>query len=152
MDEFQGTRAEILYGFNGSKATDNVPDMPRPLAKTVTTGWVENPDSEKLASDVLSLWGMAELGVHETDTYVLSMSFGDARRRQVRDGRVGIATYVDGRWINAVDENFGGLKRFVLGPYIEGRYGLGSYGVDTASRTAWAVLDYNADFAVATDL
>jgi hypothetical protein len=40
----------------------------------------------------------------------------------------------------------------VLGPYVEGRHGLGTYGIDLDSNTAWAVLNYNADFAVALDL
>jgi hypothetical protein len=152
QDEFDGTRIEVLYGFNGSEATDNVPEAPRRLAKTVTTGWVENPDPDMLASNVLSLWGMGELGREETDLYVLSMSFNDARMRSIRSGRVAIATYIDGRWVNAVDRNIAGQKRFVQGPYVEGRYGLGTYGIDTDTNTAWAVIDYNADFAVAKSL
>lgn len=150
-DEFGGTRADILYGFNESVATDSVPETSRALAKTVTTGWVQNPDSNRLASDILSLWGMGELGVEETDLYVLSMSVDDASMRQIRRGRIGIATFVDDQWVNAVDGNFGGEKRFVSGPY-ERLYGLGTYGVDPDSMTAWAVLNYNADFAVAKDL
>lgn len=74
-DSFHGTRAEILYGFNGSTATDNIPETPRALSKTVTTGWTKNPDRHILKSNVLSLWGMGELGAAETDEYVLSMSF-----------------------------------------------------------------------------
>lgn len=151
-DEFGATRAEVLDGFNGSQSTDNVPDAPRPLSKTVTTGWVENPDPGTLKSDVLSLWGMAELGTEATDTYVVSMSFTNSRKRRARAGRIGIATYVDGHWVSAVDQNFGGITKFVFGPYIEGRHGLGTYGVDPATDMAWAVLNYNADFAVASDL
>lgn len=147
-DRFRGTRAEILDGFNGSEATDNIPGAPRPLSKTVTTGWVPNPDPRRLRSDVLSLWGMAELGTEETDVYVLSMSFKGLGTIYPESGALGIATYVDGTWVNAVDENFGGTKRFVAGPYVEG-YELGTYGVDLRTRTAWAVLNYNADFAVA---
>lgn len=151
-DEFEGTRARLLSGMNKSVATDNVPETPRPLAKTVTTAWVENPDAAVLASHVFSVWGMGELGAEETDQFVLSMSFADAGMRSIRNGRVAIATYVDGQWVNAVDQNFGGEKRFVLGPYIDGRYGLGTYGVDPDSMTAWAVVNYNADFAVSRDL
>lgn len=66
--------------------------------------------------------------------------------------RVAIATYLDGQWVNAVDQNLGGEKQFVLGLYVEGRYGLGTYGVDSDTNTAWAVLNYNADFAVSRDL
>jgi hypothetical protein len=151
-DTFSNSRAEVLDGFNDSNSTDNVPETPRPLAKTVTTGWMENPDPRRLKSDILSLWGMAELGAEETDTYVLSMSVDYRRMRRLTNGVVGIATFVDGEWVNAVDENFGGDKQFVSGPYVEGRYALGTYGVDPDTMTAWAVLNYNADFAVATDI
>jgi hypothetical protein len=142
----------VLHGRNGSVATDNVPETPRALAKTVTTAWVENPDSAVLASHVFSLWGMGELGAKEADVFVLSMSFSDARMRAIRDGRVVIATHVGGQWVNAVDQNVGGEEQFVLGPYVEGRYGLGAHGVDPDNNTAWAVLNFNADFAVLRDL
>lgn len=152
-DRFERTHAEILDGFNGSVATDHIPGEPRALAKVVTTGWMANPDSDKLRSDILSLWGMAERDTEETDVYVLSMSFDTmARARHLGTGAIGIATYVDGKWVNAVDQNFGGTKRFVVGPYVEGKYPLGTYGVDPRSKTAWAVLNYNADFAVANGL
>src|SRR5690606_21193297 len=78
---------------------------------------------------------------------VLSMSF-DSPVLGLGTG-VGIATYVNGAWVNAVDQNFGGTKKFVDGPYIPGTHGLGAYGVDSRRKTAWAVLNYNADFAVA---
>ena len=47
--------------------------------------------------------------------------------------------------------NIGGTKQFVVGPWEPG-YGLGTYGVDPSSKTAWAVVNYNGDFAVARDL
>ncbi len=149
QDEFNGTRAEILSGFNGSVSTDNVPDQPRPFAKAVNTGWMANPEPQTLKSDVFSLWGMAELGTAETDVYVLSMSFVFDTMVQLGAGGIGIATYVDGEWVNAVSQNFGGEKNFVVGPYVEGVHELGTYGVDPGTQTAWAVLNYNADFAVA---
>jgi hypothetical protein len=95
---------------------------------------------------------MAELGTEATDIYVLSMSVDFKRMRRLTSGTVGIATCVDGEWVNAVDENSGGVKDFVVGPYVAGRYSLGTYGIDPVSMTAWAVLNYNADFAVATDI
>jgi hypothetical protein len=95
---------------------------------------------------------MAELGTEAADTYVLSMSVDYRRMRRLTSGTVGIATYVDGAWVNAVDENFGGAKEFVVGPYVEGLYSLGTYGVDPDNMSVWAVLNYNADFAVATDI
>ncbi len=128
-----------------------VVSAPRKLNKTVNTGWVKNPDPLKLKSDIFSIWGMGEVDKEQTDTYVLSMNFKFRRASQIKGGLMGIATYVDGKWVNAVNENFGGRKRFVVGPYSE-KYGLGTYGVDPATSTAWAVLNYNADFAVANGI
>ena len=71
---------------------------------------------------------------------------------QLRSGTFGLATRrADGTWVNAVDGNTGGTKRFVAGPWDSG-YALGTYGADPATHTAWAVINYNADFAVATGL
>jgi len=158
MDSFNGTTARILAGTNNSTTMDYTPENsdgsggPRALNKTVNTGWVANPDADKLKSDILSLWGMSELGAEgETDIYVLSMSFDFRKMVHLGAGGIGIATFVDGEWVNSVDENFGGQKNFVVGPYSEA-YGLGTYGVDPSTKTAWAVLNYNADFAVAMDI
>jgi hypothetical protein len=148
-DSFGETAVKILAGTNNSTATDLTPDTPRALIKTVNTGWVGNPAPDKLKSDILSLWGMSELGAYgQADTYVLSMSFDFREMVHLGNGGIGIATYVDGQWVNAVNKNFGGAKKFIVGPYKAG-YGLGTYGVDPSSKTAWAVLNYDADFAVA---
>jgi hypothetical protein len=51
----------------------------------------------------------------------------------------------DGKWGNAADMNIGGTKKFVYGPYAG--QALGTYGVDPKTRTVWAVLNYNSNFA-----
>lgn len=169
-DSFGKTRARILAGKNNSTSTDFTPESiddndtpddpsddvvtsaPRPLNKVVNTGWVPNPDPYTLKSDIFSLWGMSELGAGGmTDPYVLSMSIDFKRMNGLGYGGIGIATFVDGEWVTAVRENFGGTPKFVVGPY-KPKYGLGTYGVDPATKTAWAVLNYNADFAVAMDV
>ena len=144
-DSFRGTAARILGGTNGSASVDA---SRRPLVRKVTTGWVERPGENKaLKSDILSLWGMADLGADRTDTYTLSMTF--KHNKNLGDGSVGIATVgADGKWIRAVDANKGGEKKFVAGPY-KAEYGLGTYGVDPRMKTAWAVINYTGDFAVA---
>jgi hypothetical protein len=64
-------------------------------------------------------------------------------------GGFGIATRnEDGGWINAVDMNFGGTKKFVWGAWNP-NYKLGTYGLDPHTHTAWAVINYNGDFAMA---
>lgn len=143
-DSFGNTTAGIIKGVNNSRTVDG---NNRKLTKAVETGWIKNPDSEKLISDIFCLWGMDELGSGgRTDTYVLSMSIGPKETDQPGMSKAGIATFVNGKWVNAVDENFGGTKKFVSGKY-KPEYGLGTYGYDRKSKTAWAVLNYNADFA-----
>ena len=149
QNSFEKTTAKILDGVNKSSAVD---ENNRGLTKAVDTGWVKNPDPEKLISDIFSLWGMSDLGSNgHSDTYVLSMSFDSGRIKHLKKGGVAIATFVNGKWINAVDEGFGGTRKFVPGKYKPG-YAIGTYGYDLQSKTAWAVLNYNADFAVAENI
>jgi hypothetical protein len=147
-DTFQGTTVRIMSGINGSNGVDR---SRRPLTKKVTTGWVAKPaGANLLKSSILSLWGMTDLGADKTDIYTLSMTF--KHKKHLGDGSVGIATIdAGGKWINAVNVNSGGVKKFVAGPY-KTEYGLGTYGIDPGTQTAWAVINYNADFAVATDI
>jgi hypothetical protein len=93
---------------------------------------------------------MADLGSGQTDVYTLSMTYeGEKIPLHWDRWGFGIATKNDrGNWVNAVNVNFGGTKNFVLGPW-KPNYGLGSYGVDLSTHTAWAVVNFNGDFAVA---
>ncbi len=149
QDAFDGTRARILGGVNGSTATDY---DGRNFVKTVDTGWTR-AEGRNLASHVLTLWGMGELYSTHTDVYTLSMSYdGGENPRLDGDGSFGLATRdEDGDWVNAIDLNAGGTRKFVNGPW-KASYGLGTYGVDARTHTAWAVIDYNAAFAVARDI
>ncbi len=161
-DSFGDTRAAVLAGVNAGTETDLAN---RALVKTVNTGWA-NADSadDDAASAILSIWGIAnslslwdenltgELPgadrTDEADTYVLSMNYDQRRSQSLGNGRFGIATLDDdGTWVNAVDKNFGGEKTYVQGPWREG-YALGTYGVDPATKTAWAVVNHEGDFAV----
>jgi hypothetical protein len=42
--------------------------------------------------------------------------------------------------------NSGGIEKFVTGAW-DPIYKLGTCGVDTTTNTAWAVINYNGDFA-----
>jgi hypothetical protein len=157
-DSFAGTTAEILSGNNESKVT--IYDG-RKTVKDVNTGWTPKSEAEKttskskgrLASDVLTLWGMADIGSDQTDTFVLSMSY-DQKPTHLGNGGFGIASKdAEGNWVNAIDNNYGDEngKQFVVGSWKKG-YGLGAYGIDPVTKTAWAVINYNSDFAVARDI
>lgn len=149
QDGFEGTSARILDGVNRSIERDG---SGRPLTKAVSTGWTSSSAADGLASIPLTLWGMAGgLGNTEPDVYTLSMTYDDNKvpSVQVGTGSFGLATKdAEGKWINAVDNNHGGSKKFVAGPWKPG-YGLGTYGVDPSAHTAWAVINYAGDFAVA---
>ena len=149
-DTFGSTKAEILDGQNNSTAQDyNL----RKFTKTVNTGWhskynffMDHSDADAhLASNILTLSGMTDLGSQQSDTFVLSMRyegyFKDAMELMTRNKA--------GDWVNAADMNFGGVKTFVSGNYVPGLK-LGTYGFDTITRTVWAVINYNGDFAAAS--
>lgn len=139
-DSYAGTTAAILSGVNGSQAHDSVN---RAYLKTVNTGWTDK--SAGLASDSLTLWGMTDLGQTNTDTYTLSLSYDDAL---FKNGFFRLATKAGNAWNNAISGNNGGAAKFVVGPYTAA-YTLGTYGVDPATKTAWAVINHASDFAVA---
>ncbi len=147
-DSFQGTTARILGGTNTSSATDSAG---RAFTKDIDTGWTCAAE-RRLDGNVLTLWGMADPGATHTDTYTLAMSShtGNGRDRchGYRGDRGILLTASHGRWVNAVDTNVGGTPHFVRGPW-KASYGLGAYGVDPGSHTAWAVIDHAGKFAIA---
>ncbi len=150
QDSFSGTTMKILGGVNAGTATTH---DGRHTIKVVDTGWAPGI-GEVLASNILTLWGMADIGKDQTDVYTLAMSYDDARLPSGRAGSgiVGIASLdASGKWISAVEKNVGGNRRFVEGPWNPS-YGLGTWGVDPGAKTAWAVINYNGDFAVARNL
>ena len=146
QDRHSDTVAKILDGINSSTTKDG---SGRPLTKTVDTGW--SHEMHGIDSDILTLWGMADLGTEQTDTFTLSLSYDHDRvnHEELKRGLFGLVTEDDnGSWINAVDKNFGGTKKFVVGAW-DPSYKLGTYGIDPVKHTAWAVVNYNGDFAVA---
>jgi len=157
VDSFQTTTARILGGTNTSNAFDYIK---RPLTKAVNTGWTDVNTWRNIwpiicrrkatfapVSDFLTLWGMTGLGL-TTEPYPLSMSFDGAAPFFGRTD-FGIAAQDDkGNWVNAVSLNNGQISsRFYNGPW-KPEYGLGSYGIDPNTKTAWAVVNYDGSFAV----
>jgi Calcineurin-like phosphoesterase len=138
-DSFDGTTAQILGGTDQSTATDVAGRKP---TRDVTTGWSTDGAHADLASNVFTLWGMSDVGAQTSDNYALSLSYGGGGH-----GPVLVTKDAEHRWVNAVDTNIGGTATFVSGPY-KSSYGLGTYGVDQATHTAWAVVNHTGSFAV----
>lgn len=143
-----GTKMRIV---NGSNAVSTTLYDGRVAIQDVNTGWSSRTEADaagasRLKSDVLTLWGMENaIASEEADVYTLSMDYpADAR------GPLAIHAkpFNTGAWQQAASRNIGGGKQFVVGPWKAG-YALGTYGVDPATRTAWAVLNRGGEFAVA---
>lgn len=161
QDSYNGTTARILSGSNADTATD-ADYNGRDQIKTVKTGWKDMPIGA--ASAVLKLWGMADnlslfdegltdllpnsANANVADTFVLSLSYDSSlvRPTTLRSGKFCLqARNEAGGWINAVDQNEGGSKKFVYGPW-KSSYALGTYGVDSNTRTVWAVINRDGEF------
>ncbi len=143
---FKGTSMSILSGIDSSIANTN---YGKKISNDVNTGWATADPG--LASDILSLGGMSKtLGSDKTDEYVLSMSYvpdGCQPRphpeRRLRPARQGF----QGQMGERRHEEFRRHQEVRARPWNPS-YKLGTYGVDTATNTAWAVINYNGDFAV----
>ena len=159
----------VILGGNASAQAD------------VSMAWRTRTAAEKtqagggLVSEVLDLTGVAPTvgggtlnGSHQTDTFVLEMSYDPSSLLTIwgetdaelaihgglylgyldlgPDGTPGSA---DNEWIPAVDGNFGGTPDYVGDvAYNSNYFVLGDYGVDTADHVVWAVVDHNSEFAV----
>jgi hypothetical protein len=135
-----GTTARILSGTNGRNVKDG---SNRPCANAVNTAWTAR--TMHTASDILTLSGMARnMSSDQTDVYALSMSYFDSGtpKAALKSSAFALASMdSEGNWGKAAS------TQFVLGPWNAG-YPLGTYGIDNATNTAWAVINCNGVFAV----
>lgn len=142
---YLGTEAKILAGINQSTA---VTHLGKATSKVINTGW--SPAAGTL-SDVFTLWGTATVSDSQPDTFVLALSFHAAglAPEALAAGRIAlVAKDATGTWINAVDANVGGEKKRINGDY-DPTFKLGTFGVNTVTGTAWAVINHSGEFAVA---
>jgi hypothetical protein len=143
-------RESFGFSLNGSSAKDA---SGRAFTKTIDTGWSLPSPDDRLASDILKLWGLADLGTGRTDTYALSLSYevGDDHGREPGGDESGAKILVTldshGHWVNAVDANAGEAHRFVRGPW-KADCALVTFGIDPSNHTAWAVVNHGDSFAV----
>jgi len=154
--------ARILSGTNNNTMVDGDLNAPagltygapkRQCSNQVTTSWTTKTSG--LYTDIFTLWGMAlEFGSDKTDEYCLSISYDASSISDsvAKSGKVGIATKGSDKWVNAVSKNIGGTAKFNEGAYNASTHKLGDWGVDTANKRFWAVVNYNSDFAVAPSI
>ena len=121
----------------------------RKLTHSVDIGW--DAATCATAGAIMTLWGTTDIGSSSGDTIALSMSFdaGQVSDATLAGGGFGLASQdSSGNWTSAVAQNVGGTPAFVLGAW-NASYGLGTFGVDPATSTAWAVVNHAGRFAVA---
>jgi hypothetical protein len=162
-----GLSAKITFGTTTAQVSKEGFSTPatdytlRPLTKNVEAWWAPKKSLKNAAalSDVLTLVGAASTAIiqdHNTqispnanDPVVVIMSYSGTLGSNEQP--VLCSMDDEGNWVNAVSLNYGGTPAAspVTGPWsAAGNYGLGSWGFDTASKTAWAVVDHDSDFAV----
>jgi len=105
----------------------------------VPGGFAASNDALRV-SDVVNLTGT------DSDLIVMQMSYDPADLGSALESDLRLAWFNGSAWVLAVDGNSGGTPLFVMGAYTG--QGLGSYGLDTASNTVWAVINHNSEFAV----
>ena len=144
---FKGTSMAILAGTNGGAQKTN---YNKPIQNDVNTAW--KAAEPALNSDILDLSGMSlTLSGPATDQYVLSMSYKNSpfiNGGALLSGKFCLLSRAaNGKWVKAVSLNSTGSPAFVLGAW-NSSYAIGTHGINPITRTAWAVLDHNGEFAV----
>ncbi|MDZ7617622.1 MAG: autotransporter-associated beta strand repeat-containing protein [Patescibacteria group bacterium] len=145
------TRADLLAGSNGGTSPLDVAMAWRTFDSADTAAF---PALTDLVSDVVQLTGM---GTGETDPFILQMSYSSSLVQPNHDGLfLAWLSPTDG-WVNAVEGNFGtggsamagatGSWDSVVNAGDLASY-VGTWGIDSGSGTAWAVLNHNSQFAV----
>jgi fibronectin-binding autotransporter adhesin len=124
------TTAEILGGTSGTATT---------LVTSFSGTSLALNDGLRI-SDVYSLEGTG------TNTFVLQLGIDQVTAASY----LGWLDPETNEWVNAVEGNTGGTTLFAgnraYNPFTD--FQLGTYGVDTANDTVWAVLNHNSEFAI----
>lgn len=115
----------------------------------VMAGFVANPATNTLASDVVNFSGTG------TNLVVLQLSYDPATAISLFGGELGAALVwfdqASASWVNAIQGNsdHGARQQHFTGPFDpKTLLQLGNYGVDTLRHVVWAVLDHNSVFGV----
>ncbi len=163
-DNGRTTTAEVIDGTAGA-TTDLVMAWRAPTLSEQLRGGV--------VSQVLGLSGVAAAdsgihnGTHQTDTFVLQMSYTPNQLPQIGSvteplaaangslylgyldrGPDSLAGTSDDQWRRAVEGNFGGTPNYIGDCAYSSTYGaLGNFGIDTTTHVVWAVVNYNSEFA-----
>ncbi len=139
-----GTTVDLLDGTAGSGGDGDLGQN-----RDVTVAFA---DAEAgLASDIVDLDGTSGIGF--SDILVLQLTYDEATAISLfgseAAARLGWYDPGTGQWTLAVDGNTGGTALFAGDRAYNAAtdFLLGTYGVDTANNTVWAVTNHNSQFA-----
>ena len=139
-----GTTVAFLGGTAGSGGNSTYG-----LNRDLVTTFATPPLTLRTASDVVNVTGSG------TDTFVLQLTYDQALAATALGGGNNAMIFwldpADNTYKLAVLGNSSGTPTFIQGAYDPNvDFQLGYYGVDTATQTAWAVVDHNGNFVVST--
>lgn len=141
-DSGQGTKARLLGGNNTCRGKEYAGIS---FAQHVTTGWSRSAGS---ASATFSLWGMeCGKGDFATPRYAIALGLDtDAPIANALAGNLTLGRLEDSTWIR-VAGNDSATRLPLVRPWQEND-AIGTWGVDTATRSVWAVTDRGGDLAI----
>ncbi|MEN9354258.1 MAG: hypothetical protein RL318_1583 [Fibrobacterota bacterium] len=141
-DSGLGTRMRILGGTNTCTGKEYAGI---PFAQHVTTGWSR---SQGNVSATFSLWGMeCGMGDFATPRYALSLSLDStASLEDALAGRLCMGRLEDSTWIRGAGND--SATRLPQARPWQDTDPIGTWGVDTATRRIWAVLDRGGNLAI----
>lgn len=164
-DAFIGTTARIIDGVNSDATVHVAGNNSFTQYRTISLGWWaladwHADDSRQIVSDVVSIHGMRDVpGRNRADAYTLVLGF-DASLSPIHRANLSIVAFLDenadddsvGNWVDAAAATLGAVaSEPVFRAPLESD-AIGTWGIDLENNEVWARLDYQGDFAVASNV
>lgn len=164
-DGYVGTALRIIDGVNSNTSAYTHGSNSFELYRNISVGWWpvdawHEDDSRQIVSDVVSIHGMRESSkVNRADAYTLVMAFDKALSPWHRNA-LSIVAFLDedltdetpGAWVDAVQATLAtpASEPVFRAPTEEDV--VGTWGIDLEAGEVWARLDYQGDFAIASNV
>ncbi len=163
---FVGTTVSLIDGVNSDTTTYTVGSTTFSPYRNITTGWFTQDQwyddgGRQLVSDIVSIHGMRNVpDRNRSDAYTLVMSYDPETLSALQQESLSLVAFLDedtsdsdpGEWIDAVEATLATPAEEPLMRAPTSEDAVGSWGIDAESGVIWARLDYQGDFAVASNV
>ncbi|MDP0499753.1 MAG: GH92 family glycosyl hydrolase [Verrucomicrobiota bacterium JB022] len=163
---FVGTGLAIADGINSDATYYTAENKTFGLYRNITVGWVQQSqwyDAEgvQLISDIASINGMRNHPTrNRADAYTLSLAYDDSTLSPSQEQQLSIVAFLDadtsdedaGDWINAASATLGEFATQPVYRAAKADDAVGTWGIDIENNVVWARLDYQGDFAIASNV